>query len=360
MRIVLTLSACALFCSVTAAQQFPVYSPSYALSQPNSNNIWPHATSPMRYMQIHDAWTFTSTGRTLIRGIAYRPSNDQFGYNKAAGSTEVMIRIGEAPTGVTSQTPAGTFDGNFETATVKTAFSRKIVNYPNSGSTAAELRIFDIAFPFDSPTFFLWNGSGTRSMTIETRCYSYTTGYPFDFVSSTTVKGYGYTIENGTYAGCKNNAGKIVEHEVQADKLYVASPNATIIGRSFLPTTPSIVSIGATRLNVQIPNTSCYLVNDPLIMLGGVTDAAGTLTFTFPLPNDPNLHRVSFLSQMVFIDPAANGPGLVTSQGWENGIGAGALVNDLGIIRMKTSGSPDTVTAITNTYKNGLVMQFNP
>ena len=126
-----------------------------------------------------------------------------------------------------------------------------------------------------------------------------------------------------------------------------------------MPTIPGILSIGATKINATIPGTSCNLVNDPLLMIAGATNAAGDLTLTFPLPNDSKLHRVSFLSQMIFIDAAANGPGIITSRGLENGIGGGAAITNLGIIRMKTSAAdPDSVTAIMNTYNNGLVMMF--
>lgn len=354
-----TSAVAAVFVTGALAAQSATYSPSYALGQVNSNNIWPHATSPMRYMQIHDGWTFTSTRVTLARGLAYRPSNQTSYLNRAAGTVEVMIRIGDAPSGVTSQTPAGTFDGNFEAASVKTVFARRSINYPASGTTPEELKIFDIDFPFDSASFFLFSGSTAKSVSIETRCYSYTGGYAFDFVSSAAVRGYGYSLPNGSYAGCKNNAGQVVQHEVPTNLLFVGSANATLIGRSFLPTIPGILSIGATKLNAMIPGTSCNIVNDPLLMIPGATNATGELSISFPLPNDPNLHRVSFLSQMIFIDAAANGPGIITSQGLENGIGGGAGVTNLGIIRMRTSATdPDSVTTISNTYPNGLVMMF--
>lgn len=360
MRKAVSLLAVALTASSLAAQLVSTYSPSYALGQVNSNNVWPYGTAPMRYMQIHDTWTFTSTKTLLARGLAYRPTLQSFGFNKPAASTEVMLRIGVAPNGVTSQTPATTFDGNFDAASVKTVFTRKVVNYPNSGTTLDELKIFDISFPFDSATFFLWNGTSANSLTIETRCYASQGGYPFDFAADLAVRGNGYSVENGAYAGCNNNANKVVEHEVQTDKLFVGSPNATLIGRSFLPSIPGILSIGATAINATIPGTSCNLVNDPLLLIPGLTDAAGDLNIVFPLPNDPNLHRVSFYSQVVFVDVAANGPGVITTRGFENGIGAGAIAQNLGIIRMRTTGDPDAATTIANTYANGLVIKLNP
>ncbi|MCB9917358.1 MAG: hypothetical protein H6832_03040 [Planctomycetes bacterium] len=358
-RFSIAATSAALCLTGALTAQTATYSPSYALGQVNSNNIWPHATSPMRYQQIHDAWTFTSTGTTLARGLAYRPSNQTSYLNRAGGTVEVMIRMGEAPSGVTSQTPAGTFDGNFETASVKTVFSRKKISYPSSGTTPEELKIFDIDFPFDSATFVLMNGSSTKSMSVETRCYAYSGGYAFDFVSSSAVQGYGWSLQNGSYAGCKNNAGQVVEHEVPTNQLFVGSTNATFLGKSFLPTIPGILSIGATKINATIPGTSCNLVNDPLLIIPGATNAAGDFNVSFPIPNDAKLHRVTFLSQMIFIDVAANAAGIVTSRGLENGIGGGAGVSNLGLIRMKTSAAdPDSVTAITNTYNNGLVMMF--
>jgi len=73
-RSVVSLAAIATIVGATDAQTQQSVSPSWGLNQVNSNNIYPYATSPQRYMQIHDWDSFSRQGVTLIRGVAYRAS----------------------------------------------------------------------------------------------------------------------------------------------------------------------------------------------------------------------------------------------------------------------------------------------
>lgn len=358
---VLTLSLSILLLGATiSAQTNATYSPSYALGQVNSNNIFPFATGSIRYMQIHDPWTFTSTNPAIIRGVRYRPSNQSSYVNRAGGTVEVMIRIGLAANGVTSQTPNTTFDNNFDSASVKTVVKRVKVNYPASGLTPADLKVFDIAFPFDSGALLIFQTFGNRSLVIETRQYSRSGGYPFDFVSNLAVTGSGYSLQNGPYAGCKNQAGRVVEHDSTPSQIAVGSANATFVGRSFVSTIPAIMTLGSQAVNVTLPGTSCNITNDLGLLVPGVTDSSGNFNVSFPVPNDSKLHRVRFFTQMVFLQSTANPVGIITSRGLEHGIGRGSQAPNLGVVRLKThTAAPDTTTVATNTWYNGLVTMFH-
>jgi len=340
------------------AAQSPTYAPGYALGQVNSNNIYPHSTAQMRYQQIHDAWTFTSQVPGIVRSVSFRPSNQSPYLNRAGATVEMQIELGLAATGVDAQKGSLTMDNNFDKTTRKLVMSRKKINYPSSGTTLDQLKIFDIKFPFDASSVFLWNPLLRRSLVIELRQYSHSGGYAWDFVSSTSVAGNGFSVQNGTFDGCPSKGNTVPEFEGDGANLKIGG-TGNFTGTYDKANIPAFMSIGAGSLGVVLPGSKCMVMNDLLWVGGGVTNSANVFKLSFPVPNTPSLADGRFYTQMFFLESGANPLGIVTSRGLMNGIGRGSGWKTMGIARIYGRGSPDTLTTAQSNFKNGLVIRLD-
>lgn len=60
---------------------------------------------------------------------------------------------------------------------------------------------------------------------------------------------------------------------------------------------------------------NCWLYTDPIIMFGGVTNAAGSSKVTWETPADPTFVGVDVVAQGAVLEPAANPFGLITTRG---------------------------------------------
>jgi len=359
----LPLFGCALLSSTIAAQTMVSYSPSWALNQTNSNNIYPYSTSPQRYMQIHDWDTFSRQGVLLIRGVRYRASL-QFNYTNRTGRTvEIEMRMGLAPAGVNAVKRSTTFAKNWDAKTIKVVIKKKKVTFPTSGPTHEALKEFTVKFPFDSNASFLYITSQKRSLVIETKQYATGGGgYAFDFWSSTATMKGGYSHRNGSYLGCLSKSKVLVTHAIDGANLYVGSPAWTLSGEGNGATIPGVVTLGAKSMSATIPGTTCQLKNDFLVLVPFVTGAApkGSFSLKASVPNNNNLARASFLTQAIYLEAGANTVGLTTSRGLVNGIGTGSATGGR-IARVYYRGNPDSSAAATasSNFTNGLVTMFH-
>jgi hypothetical protein len=361
MRILSITAASLAFAAIAVAQSGQVsISPAYAHGQVNSNNVYPHATSPMRYQQIHDAWTFSYQAPTVIREIRYRPSNQTAGpnyLNQPAASVEVEIYMGLAAQGVDSTQFNTTGDQNFDQATRKAVFSRKMVNYPSSGATAEELKIFDIKFPFDSAQVFIYTPAIGRSLVVETRQFSRSGGYAFDFVASgSTAAGNGFAIQNGSFDGCPTAGNSIPGFE--ADSTVMKPGGSLSFTASYdAPQIPTILALGTQRLGVTLAPTQCAIMNDLMVLTPGLTDSSNTFAVNGPIPNAAGLAELRFYMQAFFLEPKANALGIVASRSLYCGIGRGSSQTAKGIVRLWESNNPTSPT-LSRSAPNGLVMWF--
>ena len=339
--------------------QGATYAPGYALSQVNSNNIYPHATSQMRYQQIHDAWSFTSQIPALIRGVTFRPSNQSSYVNRAAAMVELQVEMGLAATGVTSTNGGLTMDNNFDTATRKVVMKRKQVNYPSSGANVEELKIFDIQFKFDAASVFIYQPLLGRSLVVELRQYNRSGGYAWDFVSSTAVAGNGWSVQNGSYDGCPSKGNKVPSFEGDGANLKVGG-TLSFKGTYDAANIPALMSLSPQAVSATLPGTTCQLMNGLDWIASGVTNSSNEFTVSFPVPNDPKLQDIRFYTQMFFFEPGANPLGLVASRSLYNGVGRGSSWTTMGIARIYgRATNPDTVTTAQSNFKNGLVIRFD-
>ena len=83
---------------------------------------------------------------------------------------------------------------------------------------------------------------------------------------------------------------------------------------------PAVLSIGASATSTALDPTGapgCTLLNSAEILLPGTTDASGSATVSYQIPNDPSLLGVSEFYQFGVTDPGANALGWITTAGLE-------------------------------------------
>ncbi len=335
------------------------YAPSYGLAQVNSSHVYPYVSFPMRYQQIHDAWTFSDTRPTLIRSVSYRPGRLSRFLNRSGGTVDVMLQMALTPKGVDSTKASKSFAKNIDASTLKTVFRRKRISYPNSGKNPTELEIFDISFPFDTGVAFLYQPLKQRSLLVETRQYGRTGGsFGFDYVWRTSDTGHGFAAPNGSYAGCKNRAGRVVDYLADGVSLKLGGDSA-FEAVAYSSGIPTMLSFGARPLAITLPGTSCKIVNDLLFLASGLTNSAGRFIHKLKIPNVASLYRSTFLTQAIFFERGANAVGVVTSRGIWAGIGFGPARTNMGIARIYAqSKTPDSLTTASSTSPSGLLTMF--
>ncbi|HMQ22527.1 MAG TPA: hypothetical protein PKE00_08575, partial [Planctomycetota bacterium] len=104
---------------------------------------------------------------------------------------------------------------------------------------------------------------------------------------------------------------------------------------------PGVLIVGATPLDLMIPGTTCRIMQDLLLLDGFVTDGQGNATRTWALPS-MSLAGITLLTQMAFLDAAANSVGIITSNS----------LNSVG-------GVGTTNTRVTLTQARSLITQFS-
>lgn len=357
-RTLVPLLALATIAGSASAQTQESYSPSWALNQVNSNNIYPYATSPQRYVQIHDWDTFSRQNVILIRGVAYRASLQNY-INRTGRTVEIEMKMGLAANGITARTRSTTFANNWDPTTVKTVIQKKKISYPNSGPNLEALKEFTNKFPFDTGVSFLYLTAQKRALVIETKQYATSSGgYAFDFWSSSSVMGGGFSHRDGSYMGCQGTGGTVA-HEVAGANLYVGSKSCAFSGAGYGAKLPGLLLFGAGSVNGVLPGTKCVLKTLPIFAIPFTTDSTpqGAWSIPIPVPNNPLLVLNSFNSQAAYLDSSANKIGITTSRGLVNGFGTGNS-NGGAIARVYYRGNPDSSTTASSNFLNGLVTMF--
>ena len=358
-RHAISLIAISAVVGTTTAQTQQSVSPYWGLNQVNSNNIYPYATSPMRYVQIHDWDTFSRQGVTLIRGVAYRASLQNY-INRTGRTVEVEMKMGLAAKGITAKTRSTTFANNWDPTTIKTVIAKKKFSYPNSGPNLEALKEFTVKFPFDASSTFLYITAQQRALVVETKQYSTTSGgYAFDFWSKAADKNGGFSHRDGSYMGCQTTGGT-VQHAVASANLYVGSPNCAFSGAGYGAKLPGLLLFGASSVTGTFPGTKCQIKTIPILVIPFATGATsqGLWSIGIPVPNDPLLVRNSFHTQALYLDSSANKAGVTTSMGLVNGFGTGNATGG-DIARVYFRGNPDTGTVASSNFLNGLVTMFH-
>ena len=333
MRLLPTMVVVALSTAVCAQ---PYFSPvAAATGLGNVNNTLPFAQNSYTYQQIHDASSFTggSFPAVIVR-MQFRAK----GTTNTGGVADLELFMSNSPHPAAH---ASAVFANNETATSTiNVFMRKSYNMPavNSGGWGGP------DFMFDSPFVLLAN----QNMTWRVVLYS-------NSATVNTLDCYS-DWRNGTstlYAGCKHPLSTQTPAQSSHNSTF-RSPGQpwdlngyTWVGN--LPM-PGAVMIGASNAlwgAIALPfdmgtigAPGCMIVNDPAVVIPGVTMAlaSGFLGFTVPTPPTAALVGQTLYTQFIFAEAGANQLGLFTSRGLVNT----PIPAPAGICRIYASGTTAT------------------
>ena len=352
---------CALASAHASAQTTQWVSPKAAATSGNSNNNIPYSWYPARYQQIYDFDSFAPamSGPAIIKSVNYR-MNASF-TNRPGQTIDVSMWLGYASSGTSSASFNTTFDSNIDATTKKAVIARRKISLPQLNNTN-----FDVKFPFDSSTNFIYLATRKVSLVKEVIVWGNSNNssiftYPLDAASGTTGTGsarlYAYQgspgagsyVQNGSYAGCNNSNSVLVNQYASATNIKVGNSTGYAYAYGRIASLPCVGILGSAPLNVTLPGTSCNLMQNVTLLFPGAGDTStlGRWQFNFAVPNDASLGNVKFYWQTVFVNPGANALGLVSTRGIQITIGDGIGT---------TPDKYTTATGSTKTY--GLVTQF--
>lgn len=353
-----------ILCFGLAAQTSTTISPKSGAKQGNTNNNIPYSWYPTRYQQIFDFDSFTHGNNVFImKGVRYR-MNKSFANGRYGGkSANLSMWMGEAAKNITAATFSRTFDSNMDQTTKKLVINKKTFLFPKLSN-----QNFDIKIPFDSGSLFLFVPVKKKALVQEVITWSNNNGnrlftYPIDAWRSTSTKkeisrlyaykssaGTGSYTTNGIFFGCPNLNRRTPSHFSDTRNLKVGGSGYYLYGYSYIPSTPAFLVLGLKSLNVPIFGKGCFLKNDLVFILPGVTQnsSIGFVRYNLPIPNLPSLANAKFYSQLWFAQVKSSGPYFYATRG---------LVVTIGDGKIKTPDKFKTATGSSTGY--GLITQFH-
>jgi len=302
-----------------------------------SNNSIPFTWSPVRYQQV-----FLGTDLPVAftaAGLALRQDN---GGPIAQGIT-VDLEIQAGFTTRTPQTMNTTFAANFDSGAPVVVLPRAQVVFPDQPAGPASPA--DFFFTISWPSSFNWNPAAGLNLLIQVTVFgnswgNQTWGYPLDATYGGTARLYG-SGATATTCTLESNYGLV---------MGLRELSHTAVPRLFSTSTPQINDVFRVRLAEARASSFGLLVlglsdtwwnNGPLPLdlaargapgcqlLAAIddaqlalTNAAGSASYVYTLPNNIYLLGMRFFNQYLVYDPAVNALGFVVSNA-----GAGLLGN---------------------------------
>lgn len=300
-------------------------------------NLWAH-----RVQQIHNHDSFTHGASPFVmRQIGFRKPAGRNTGNEGGATIEFAMDLALGAAGVTATSHSTTYANNADAATKRRVFAMRSIKLPVLGSPMNPSLGFDFKLPFDQA--FVYTPTQKRALIIDLYKYDPTSGAANYFVDGWTRarSGIGGAVQaailfslfdtnstfgtsgpNGTYGGCQSSAKQTVTHASSGKSILVGHLHV-FTGSSSVANLAGAMSLGATPIDVTLPGTQCKIVNDLVLLFGFVADANGDARLEFPMPPIAALAGASFLTQMFFLDGAANAVGIVSSNGLKHTIGKG-------------------------------------
>ncbi|GEM_PF-5979335 len=354
---------------ILPAQALTAIAPKSGAPGGNTNNNIPFSWYPTRYQQIFAPDAFTKTNLIPMRSVALR-MNKNFANGRYGGQTVTLslyLSLANKSLNGVPVTPANyssTFANNLDSTTTKLVINKKKILLPKLNN-----QNFGFKLPFDTGAIFVWLGlKGKRSLVLEARTYGNTSNnrpftYPLDAWWGRSAGNGSYT-QNGTYAGCLSKSGARVSHYGNTSLFKVNSPSHYFYGYGRAANLPSVIFLGSKAMSGQLPGTSCYMVQDILFLLTGVSSGASGFTrIPVPIPNNQSLAGKKLFTQMLWVQPGANKLGLTTSRGLIQTVGRGASggTEATRLFRSgSTTGNPDNYTTAAGVTRNfGLIFFFS-
>ena len=312
-------------CKGSGVSAGPVLPAGYATKFGGRGNAFPWGWYNQHYMQGHDANELPAT--VVVRGLAFR---NRANFVQNAYTLDITLRVGytkNAPRSM-NRTFAANWSGN---PTV--GFTGKL-NVPSAAAsntpTTWTLRVpFRVPFIYTRPRGnFVWETINTTASRPQTNYFDAATGanlqvsriYATGSSATAGSVGVGYGI-------CTQVLGTGGGATVTLGNTGVPRINRTFsvnVGGA-VPSSVAILWLGAQKLNTSLNPVlpGCTLYTSLNVLLGGVaTGTSGNASMMFTLPNSSSLVGIRYYNQWMVVDKAANGIGVVLSNGGEAQIGS--------------------------------------
>ena len=294
-----------------ATSQATTIHPVKALSGGNSSNNIPFGYRPLRYQQILDWSGFSAQGSIVIKKMRFRMTSD-FAGKYGGQRVRLSLRLGLTPTAISAANPSRTFADNLDATTVKTVVSPRWITLPKIVGKG-----FDFVIPFDSGQTYPYRAAAKRNLCFDLVNHGNSVGnksftYPIDAHQGLPR---GQVTNNGSFAGCRNALRNSVPTQYASTSgLYVGSPKQRTYGYCGKAGVPCVMLLGARPIALRIG--SCELRNDVAMLMTRLSSGStGYAGFDMPIPNEPGLKGVSFLTQLWWFEAGATATGLYATKG---------------------------------------------
>jgi hypothetical protein len=300
-----------------------------------SNNIIPFTASPMKYQQVF-------LGADLP--VPFRMAGLSLRQDESGAGHRVIVDL-EIHVGFTTRTPqtiGATFADNFDAGAPVAVVPRTQVTFPDTPLPPTHPSDFFFTIPWD--TTFDWVPAAGRNFLVQVTIWGNSHGgpwsYPLDATSLATTRVYGSppTAATGTV---HRNYGLVMGLRAPTDHAVPVlwSTSTPQIGDTFRvrlaharATSAAVLALGASDTRwagVPLPLDLGWLGAPGCRLLVSVdhaqpeaTDAGGSASVVYDLPNSIYLLGGRFYNQYLVFDPPANAMGFALSNG-----GAGVVGN---------------------------------
>lgn len=334
--------------ALASAQAPVVISPvAAATTLGNSNNNIPFSWSPCAYQQVHSLSSFQNQTPQLFTKMRTRMAS---GFTNFPGyQVDLELFLAQSPNG--SNGASGAFASNVVGSTEVNVFVRKQISLPQlpNNDWAVAPFVFDVPFVWTATDLswraLVWgNGNNNQLFT-----------YPLDAF---------WQVNNGTSSGTGCRGAGMSNAAQHSSALGSPGRTAFFYGYAYTSAVvPAYLTLGASNTqwgSIPLPFSltglnapGCSIYNDVLAVVPGTTTATGNITTTIPVPGLPSLSGQDLYTQYVFLDPAFNGLGAVTTNGFKCAIGT-----DPAIARIYALSSP-TATSGSLEPGFGISVGFN-
>jgi hypothetical protein len=307
----------------------------------------PFSNGPtMRTQLVYEGLDLSIPGGRQITHLGFR----QDAAIPSLGTTlDLQIFIG--PTTMTAATATNNFANNYA-ATPTEVFTRKTFVLPDLGNPLNPNPNGNlVVIPLDVPFPYV----AGQNLAVEYRVHGNGLG-----------AGFNYQIDKATFLATNGSYGQgCTGSNTQVPRLVGASTNGAVPGAWTLNASRclgnAIAVLGVSFFEQNPPGTILAALGAPgcdvFIGLGGiatfthVTSSSGNFSRTIAIPDAPELDDIDLYAQVIVLDAAANGAGLVVSD---------AFHTELGMTPRMTSIATTSLTAATGSVvrNNGIVSLF--
>ncbi len=237
------------------------------------------------------------------------------------------------------------------------------LSLPQAGPPATAPAPFSIVIPFSPP--WIYRGGNICLEMVSPGPKNYVRWMTDTFYNSEGGRG---TASSYGLACAPTGQGSTPKLSISTSRFLVGkSPYVTLY--SYRNKVPCFLFLGASKTawgSIKLPfdltpfgAKGCNVYTDPQVILIGLSHPSyttGTAKFCFYTPEDPYLVGRHFYVQGFVVDSKANALGLLSTEGWDIGLGTSSAVWEG--VQTIFSLYPDSASGSTSTGANGHITRF--